>query len=199
MSTSADPHAPTARVLRFRSPWAHRDQTAYFGMGAFVWCWLLAVAFLVRSYLAADGAISLVPNSQLDVASTTATLLACSLGGLIAGSAVAFSRGRADFVAPILTAATLLAFVLFASLFAIGDTALREGLRPNLSPAVAVTWVLGALHTAAFVAGAVGLVWLTPRTYAGRYSPARHLPVRLWAAYWVTTSASWVVVQSIVF
>src|SRR5207302_1624591 len=92
--------------------------------------------------------------------------------------------GRARIAGPGLGIVALLGAVFLALQMSTWRGLYLEGLTPKDGAYASVFYALTCFHALHVLVGVIALAWLCKNAFAGRYSPARYLPVRLWALYW---------------
>ncbi len=185
-------------VVRFPPPQPpRRDGTAYVGMVVFLGGWAMMFAGLFFAY----GAVRLKapvwpPEGEGHLPTllpfvNTIVLIASSAALVLALRAVRTAHPRA------LVRWLALAFALGAAFFAMQIVVWRrmwlEGLQPDSGIYGSVFYGLTAFHALHVVVGLVGLATLLPRAIAGRFTVARHTPVRMWGMFWHFVDAVWLV------
>jgi len=183
-------------LLPYRPPKAREETTAYLGMVVFLgsWAMMFAALFFAYGFVRSRSAAWPPPDvPELPWGAPAINTL------VLAGSSVAIQLGLRfirEGAARKLGGALLVTLALGALFLAL-QAALwirlyGEGLRPETSgPYGSVFWGLTGFHALHVAVGLGGVGVLCRRTFAGAFSAARYLPVRLWALYWHFVGAVW--------
>lgn len=191
-------------VLPYRPPRAREETTAYLGMVVFLGSWAMMFAALFFAYGFVRARSPAWPPPDLP---QLPWLTPAVNTALLAASSLAVQRGlrfiRAG--APRKLGSALLVALFLGTLFlglqlTVWTGLYRQGLHPDTSgPYGSVFWGLTGFHALHVAVGLGGLGLLCRRTFAGTYSAARHLPVRLWALYWHFVGAVWALMFITIF
>ncbi len=188
-------------VLPYPHLRAREENTARLGMYVFLGSWAMLFGGLFFAYGSLRVAAAAWPPAGtprlpigLPLAST----------GLLALSSVALhlALGRieegAGGLRPILLSlSTGVAFLLVQSTLWV--LVWQSGLVPSAGQYASVFWELTAFHGLHVLVGIFALAVLAVRAARGRYGPARHLAVRLWAMYWDFVGVVWLLIFLSVF
>jgi len=192
-----------SELIQYRSQRQRSDDTASLGLLIFLASW----AMLFAAALFAYGALRLHapqwPPAGVPRMSASLPTLGV-LSALAASAAMELGVWRIGRGRPLELSAALILALLFGLLFlgflvAFWQRLELSGIHFQSGPygaALHAVTALEALHVAVGV-GAVGV--LLSRSFDGRYSAPRHLPVRLWTLYWHFLSLAWLVIFALVF
>jgi len=194
---------PMGDVVRYRPPGARQETTAMMGMVLFLGAWsmMFAVFFIAYGFMRAR-LVSWPPEGatplpwKLPLGNTLVLLLSSASYQL--GLKGVRGRGRRPW-AWLLGAALLGALfvglqgVLWSAMYARNLTPWSDG--PYSSVFYGLTW----LHAAHAVVGILGVGYVAVQALLGRYSAARHLPIRLWGLYWHFVGAVWALMFVTIF
>ena len=191
-----------SELIRYRPLGKRAEETASLGLLVFLASWTMLFAAALFAYGALR--LSLPRWPPAGVAPASAGLPALGILPLLAASAAMrigvwrIERGR-----PLELSAALILALLFGLLFLGLQVVFWHrlelagiGLRDAYGASLYEVTVLEAIHVAVGV-GAFGV--LLSRSFDGRYSAPRHLPVKLWALYWDFLAAMWLVIVALVF
>jgi len=191
-------------VLPYRPPKAREETTAYLGMVVFLGSWAMMFAALFFAYeFVRSRSVAWPPPDLPELpwgAPAVNTLV-------LAASSVAIQLGL-RFIregSPRKLAAALLGTLALGALFLALQVMLwsrlyAQGLHPETSgPYGSVFWGLTGFHALHVAVGLGGVGVLCHRAFAGAFSAARYLPVRLWALYWHFVGAVWVLMFISIF
>lgn len=194
---------PMGDVVRYRPPGARQETTAVMGMVFFLGAWsmMFAVFFLAYGFMRArltswpPEGVETLPW-KLPLGNTLVLLLSS------ASYQVGLRDVRARGLRP---GAWLLGAALLGSLFlglqgVLWRAMYARGLTPwSAGPYSSVFYGLTWLHAAHAVVGIFGVGYVAVRALMGKYSAARHLPVRLWGLYWHFVGAVWALMFVTIF
>ena len=191
-------------LVPLRSPRARRDTTAWLGMIIFLASWAMMFAALFFAYGIVRLRAQVWPPPELPALPLRLPLVNT---GLLALSSVALELGlgavraaRPPRTSGLLVAAAFALGVGFLALQAlVWRDLLAAGLRPATGTYASVFYGLTGFHGLHVLVGLVALAWLCARAFAGTYTPARNLTLRLWVMYWHFVGAVWAVVFVTVF
>ena len=191
-------------VLPYRPQKARDEVTAWLGMVIFLasWAMLFAAVFFaygfVRTRLTAWPPEGLPRLPILWPAGNTVLLAASSVLLQVGGARI--RRGDARVLGPAVLGALLLGAAFLASQSVLWATLSRAGLDVRSGgPYASVFYGLTWLHAAHVVVGLAGLGNVCWRAFAGEFSAAKYLPVRLWTMYWHFVGVVWLVMFVVVF
>jgi heme/copper-type cytochrome/quinol oxidase subunit 3 len=183
-------------IVQYRPPRAQAEWTAYLGMVVFLASWAMMFGSLFFAYgmvraRSTDWPPPDLPTLPLFLPGINTVVLAASSAALlfvVRGLRV----GRAKLVGPGLGLVALLGSVFLGLQISTWRGLYSEGLTPKGGPYASVFYALTCFHALHVLVGVIALAWLCKNALAGRYSPARYLPVRLWALYWHFVGVVWV-------
>lgn len=191
-------------VLPYRPLKAREETTAWLGMVLFLasWAMLFASIFFAYGFVRAHSAQwppEDLPRLPRLWPLVNSVVIAASSAVLQYGL-VQVRRGKPRLLGPALAATVLLGAGFLVLQVLLWQSLYQQGLHadtggPYASVFYGLTW-LHALHVAV---GLVGLSLLCRRAFRGEFSPARHLPVRLWAMYWHFVGIVWALMFVSVF
>ncbi len=183
-------------VLPYRPPRAREETTAYLGMVVFLGSWAMMFAALFFAYGFVRTRSSAWPPPGLPelpwvIPAVNTLVLAASSAAILWG--LRFIReGTARKLGRSLLVALLLGVLFLALQLLVWTRLYAQGLHPDTSgPYGSVFWGLTCFHALHVVVGLIGIGLLCRRAFAGAFSAARYLPVRLWALYWHFVGAVW--------
>ena len=183
-------------IVPYRPPRARAEWTAYLGMVIFLASWAMMFGSLFFAYgmvraRTTDWPPHDLPGLPLVVPGINTAVLAAS-SVLLQLVVRALRRGKAKLAGPGLGGAALLGSVFLALQVSTWNALYGEGLTPQGGPYASVFYALTCFHALHVLVGIVALAWLSINAFSGKYSPARFLPVRLWALYWHFVGVVWV-------
>lgn len=195
---------PMGQVLPYRPPKAREEATAFVGMVIFLASWAMMFAAMFFAY----GFVRTRSNAwpPPDLPALPVLLPAFNTVVLAASSAsfqygISFIRGGAvrKFALALMTTFVLgTAFLFLQGWLWLG--LYQKGLRPETGgPYSSVFYGLTAFHALHVLVGLAAIGLLCGRAFAGAFSAARHLPVRLWAIYWHFVGVVWALMFILVF
>lgn len=192
-----------AEVLQYPSPYAERNRTAYWGMGLFLAGWAMTFGGLFFTYALLRQRAPSWPPAGLPAL----PLLLPTLSTLVIGlSSLAFEAGLSAVRrrqvrrgARRFGGCVLLGGVFLALQMLLAREAAASGLTAERGGYAAVFYGFTVLHALHLVIGWVALMALGVATAKGRYSPARHLPLRLWGLYWHFVGVVWALMYGLLF
>ena len=182
-------------LLEYRSPKQRNETTAWLGMVIFLASWFMMFAALfftyggirARSILWPPPAMPLLPLTL-----PTVNTIAIALSSAVMQYGVfEVRRGKEQRLGPALSITFLLGTVFMGLQTMVWADLYAEGLKPDSGPYGSVFYGLTAIHAAHVVVGLLAIGFLTVRAFAGYYSAARHLAVRLWTMYWHFVGVIW--------
>jgi heme/copper-type cytochrome/quinol oxidase subunit 3 len=183
-------------IVPYRPPRARAEWTAYLGMVIFLASWAMMFGSLFFAYGMVRARSTAWPPSDLPrlplglPGINTAVLAVSSL--LVQSVVGALRRGRAALAGPLLGCAAILGSVFLAIQISTWRSLYGDGLTPQGGPYASVFYALTCFHALHVFVGIVALGWLAINAFAGKYSAARFLPVRLWTLYWHFVGIVWV-------
>ncbi len=190
-------------LIPYRSERQRSDDTASLGLLIFLAAWTMLFAASLFAY----GALRLhAPQwPPAGMVRISPSLSALGLLILIGGSAAMqvgvwrIERGRPLELSAALILALLLGLLFLGFQVALWRRLDLVGIRFHGGSYGAAILEVTALHSlnVAVGVGAVGV--LLSRSFEGRYSAPRHLPVRLWTVYWHFLSLAWLAIFALVF
>lgn len=197
------PSKEVAEVLQYPSPHAERNRTAYWGMGLFLAGWAMTFGGLFFTYaLLRQRAPSWPPLGLPPLPLLLPTLSTAAIGL----SSVAFEAGlisvrrrRAHLGARCLLGCVVLGGLFLALQLMLAQEAAASGLTADRGGYAAVFYGFTVLHALHLVIGWVAVMALGVATFKGRYTPARHLPLRLWGLYWHFVGVVWALMYGLLF
>jgi len=190
-------------VVPYRSPRQRDEVTAWIGMVVFLGSWCMMFGALFFTYGGLRTRAVAWPPAGLPLLPVTLPLL--NTVCIVASSAalqygiVALRRGHPSRLAAMLLSSLSLGAVFVGLQLVLWRSLWDQGLRPSSSAYGSVFYGLTWIHAAHVLVGLVALAWLAIRALRGDYTPARHLPVRLWAMYWHFVGAIWALMFVTVF
>jgi cytochrome c oxidase subunit III len=194
---------PMGDVVRYRPPGARQETTAMMGMVLFLGAWsmMFAAFFLAYGFMRAR-LTSWPPEGvaplpwKLPLGNTLVLLLssACYQWGVREVRARGRQPGAWLLGAALLGALFVtLQGVLWRAMYARDLTPWSAG--PYSSVFYGLTW----LHAAHAVVGIFGVGYVAAQALMGKYTAARHLPIRLWGLYWHFVGAVWALMFVTIF
>jgi cytochrome c oxidase subunit III len=192
-----------AAILPYRSRGARNDATAWIGMLIFLGSWAMMFAALFFVYGGLRARMEAWPpmgSPALPLLLPAAnTVVIVASGAALERALWSARRGKLVSVLPGI-AATLVLGILFVGLqLLLWNGLWKAGLRPDGGAYASVFYALTAVHAAHVAVGLLGLGYCAIRADAGAFSPARHLGLRLWTAYWHFVGAVWLLLFLTVF
>jgi cytochrome c oxidase subunit III len=183
-------------IVQYRPPRAQAEWTAYLGMVVFLASWAMMFGSLFFAYgmvraRSTDWPPPDLPTLPLFLPGINTALLAASSAALVL-VVRGMRLGRAKLAGPGLGLVALLGAVFLGLQISTWRGLYGEGLTPQGGPYASVFYALTCFHALHVLVGVIALAWLCKNALAGRYSPARYLPVRLWALYWHFVGVVWV-------
>jgi cytochrome c oxidase subunit 3 len=128
------------------------------------------------------------------------TLVLAASSGAIQYGVHSIREGAGRKLARALLFTILLGGVFLSLQLSVWMRLYAQGLRPDTGgPYSSVFWGLTCVHALHVAVGLIGLAWLCRRAFAGAFSAARYLPVRLWALYWHFVGAVWALMFVLIF
>lgn len=191
------------QLLRYPSPHQERDRTAALGMGLFLAGWAMTFGGMFVIYAGLRARASSwpppgLPLLLLDLPSASSLLTVFS--------SVAFERGlhwvrhrAARRAGHWLYGCVGLGVVFLGVQASLLQHAVAHGLTVERGGYAAVFYAFTGLHALHLVIGVVAVLVLAELTRRGRYSPARHLPLRLWSLYWHFVGVVWLAIYTLLF
>jgi cytochrome c oxidase subunit III len=191
-------------LIRYRSPRARQETTAWIGMVIFLASWVLLFGALFFAWgLLRFRAASWPPEGvePLSVALPTLNTVLLVVSSIaLQGGLWAARAGRPKLVGRLVLAAVLLADAFMAGQILVWVGTMREGFTPASAGAYsALFYGLSWFHGLHVAVGAIALSWLAYRGYQGGYTPARHLSLRLWTMYWHFVGIVWLIMFVLLF
>lgn len=190
-------------VLRYRPPRAREETTALMGMVIFLasWAMLFAALFFAYAFIRTKAAAwppeGMPALPRMLPAANTAILAFSSL--LIHWGVRSMKEGQRA-LGPALSGAVLLGALFLALQTYLWLSLNANGLGPSTGgPYTSVFYGLTWLHAVHVAVGLVGLAVVARRAFAGEFSAARYLPVRLWGMYWHFVGVVWVLMFVSIF
>ena len=190
-------------VLPYRPPRAREETTAWLGMVIFLgsWAMMFAALFFAYGYVRTRGGEwppAGVPRLPTLLPALNTLVLLASSACLQYGIASVRSGGPRLFLA--LVAALLLGAVFLALQLWLWNALYSGGLHANSGGSYgSVFYGLTGFHALHVLVGLFGVGLLCRRAYKGEFSPAKYLPVRLWAMYWHFVGIVWALMFVSVF
>lgn len=182
-------------LVPYRSPNAKEEWTALVGMIVFLGSWAMMFGALFFSYgiVRAHSQVWPPPDlPKIPLALPAVNTVALALSSVTLQDAVRSLRAGNSARASRGIAATVVLGVLFVVLQSIVWSGLvDDGLSPRSGTYASVFYGLTGFHALHVTVGLFALAWLCRRAFAGAYTAARHLPVRLWTLYWHFVGAVW--------
>jgi cytochrome c oxidase subunit 3 len=190
-------------ILPYRPPRARAEWTAYLGMVIFLGSWAMMFGSLFFAYGMVRARSSAWPPPDLPelpvaVGAVNTVVLAFS-SAILQLTVRNLRRGQSRFVAWGIAASTLLGAAFLAIQVSSWRRLLDDGLTPSGGPYPSVFYGLTCFHGLHVLIGIVALGWLTGNAFAGKYSAARFLPLRLWTLYWHFVGAVWLAMFLVVY
>jgi heme/copper-type cytochrome/quinol oxidase subunit 3 len=190
-------------LLPYRTPRSREDWTAYLGMVIFLASWAMLFASLFFAYGVVRARTEVWPPDDLPPApvawgAVNTAILALS-GAAIQLALFSVRRGRARTVAPGIAASAILGAIFLALQIASWAQSHAAGLTPDAGPYASVFYGLTWFHALHVAVGVVALAWLAARAFQGRFTPARHRGIRLWAMYWHFVGIIWALMFVLVY
>lgn len=191
-------------VLQYRPPKAREETTAIMGMVIFLASWAMLFAALFFAYAFIRAKATAWPPEGVEALSwrlpaINTAILALS-SALIHWGVRAMRRGSLRALAPALLGAVLLGALFLALQTYLWLSLNASGLRPSTGgPYTSVFYGLTWLHAVHVAVGLVGMAVVARRAFAGEFSAARYLPVRLWGMYWHFVGVVWVLMFVSIF
>jgi cytochrome c oxidase subunit III len=182
-------------IVPYPPPRARQEWTAYLGMVIFLGSWAMMFGSLFFAYgmvraRATEWPPSDLPELPLLLPGINTAVLAASSASL--QLAVHWlRRGKMALVGPALATTLVLGAVFLGLQTVTWRSLLDEGLAPSGGPYPSVFYALTCFHAIHVLVGIGALGWLCWGAFAGKYSAARFLPVRLWALYWHFVGVVW--------
>jgi len=191
-------------VLPYRPPRAREESTAYLGMVIFLASWAMMFASLFFAYAFVRSRSPIWPPLDVPVLPVRLPLLNTVVLG--ASSAAlqygvwAIARGRAKWLGLNLLCALFLGIVFLVLQAVLWTRLYAQGLQPSTGgPYSSVFYGLTWFHGLHVLIGLIGLAWVYRKLRLGGISPARHLPLRLWAMYWHFVGVIWALMLVSIF
>jgi len=182
-------------IVPYRPPRAREEWTAYLGMVVFLASWAMMFGSLFFAYGMVRSRTTVWPPP--DLPELPRVLPAINTAILAASSAVlqlsvgAVRAGKASLLAPGLAASATLGSAFLALQIVMWRRLFDDGLTPQDGPYPSVFYALTCFHALHVLVGIGALAWLCRSAFAGKYSAARYLPVRLWTMYWHFVGVVW--------
>lgn len=182
---------------------AREAATAFLGMVIFISSWAMLFAGLFFAYgviraRAAAWPPPDLPRLPLDMPGVGTLALVLSSAALHLASA-SIRADRRRLIAPALAAAAVLGALFLAIQIVVWRGLYLQGLRPDTGAYGSVFFGLTWFHGLHVAVGLVALAWLAVRATGGAYTPARHVPVRLWVLYWHMVGVVWLLMFTVVY
>lgn len=182
-------------VVPYRSPRQREDTTAWIGMVVFLASWMMMFGALFFAYgglraRAPEWPPAGLPMLPLGLPGINSACIALSSAALHLGLLSA-RRGQTRRLGLLLLLAFALGTVFMVLQGVVWRDLYEQGLRPGSGPYGSAFYGLTWVHAAHVAIGLLALAWLAFGALRGRYTAARHLPVRLWAMYWHFVGAMW--------
>jgi len=191
-------------VLPYRPPRAREETTAFLGMVVFLGSWAMMFAALFFAYgFVRTRSVAWPPPGLPGLPWATPalnTLVLAASSASIQYGLRAIRQGASPKLGRALLLTVLLGAVFLALQVSVWARLYVEGLRPETGGAYgSVFWGLTCFHALHVLVGLIGVGLLTRRAFAGVFSAAKYLPVRLWALYWHFVGAVWALMFVLVF
>src|SRR5258708_31475751 len=182
-------------IVPYRPPRAKEEWTAYLGMVVFLASWAMMFGSLFFAYgMVRSRALVWpppdLPQLPLVVPAINTAILAAS-SAVLHLSLGAVRAGKSSLLGPGLGVTAALGSGFLALQLMTWRRLFEEGLTPQDGPYPSVFYALTCFHALHVLVGIGALAWLCRSAFAGKYSAARFLPVRLWAMYWHFVGVVW--------
>src|SRR5712664_991716 len=191
-------------VLPYRPPRAREETTAYLGMVVFLGSWAMMFAALFFAYgFVRTRSLAWPPPDLPKLPWETPAVNTLVLAG--SSAAIQYGVRSIRHGASQKLGRALLLTVLLGSVFLVLQLTLwtrlyTQGLHPETGgPYGSVFWGLTCFHALHVAVGLIGIGLLCARAFAGAFSAARYLPVRLWTLYWHFVGAVWGLMFVLIF
>ncbi|SRR6266542_2173543 len=190
-------------IVPYRPPRAREEWTAHLGMVIFLASWAMLFGSMFFAYGMVRARATAwpppdLPALPLGVPGLNTVLLALS-SVVLQLTLRALRRGKTALLGPGIGISFLLGVVFLALQILTWRRLLAEGMTPQDGPYPSVFYTLTCFHALHVLVGIGALAWLCRAAFAGKYSPARFLPVRLWTLYWHFVGAVWGVMFLVVY
>jgi cytochrome c oxidase subunit 3 len=183
-------------VLRYPSPRAREETTAWLGMVIFLASWAMLFAALFFAYGFVRARADSWPPSDVPLLPVlwpafNTLVLALSSGALQHGlRSVQRGETRASTIS--VAGAIFLGVLFLGSQVLFWTSLYRVGLRPNTGgPYASVFYGLTWFHALHVLVGIVGLGLVLKQLWKNQLSAARHLSMKLWTMYWHFVGIVW--------
>jgi cytochrome c oxidase subunit 3 len=190
-------------IVPYPPPRARQEWTAYLGMVIFLGSWAMMFGALFFAYGMIRARAIAWPPAELPALPlalpglNTAVLVASS--ALLHFALHSLRHGKIPQAGSSVAATVVLGSVFLALQTVTWNQLWDEGLTPSEGPYASVFYALTSFHAAHVLVGIGALAWIARCVFAGRYSAARYLPVRLWALYWHFVGVVWVAMFTTVY
>ena len=191
-------------VMRYRPRQSREEATSSMGMVIFLGSWAMLFAAMLFAYGFVRARLPAWPPEgvpplpwRLPLGST----LVLALSSFAYQQGVRRVRkGRVAGTWPWLAGASFLGAAFLALQTVLWMSLVEGGFLPGSAGAFSsVFYGLTALHALHALVGVAGVSYVAVQSFAGAYSPARYLPLRLWGLYWHFMAAVWLVMFITIF
>jgi cytochrome c oxidase subunit 3 len=191
-------------VLPYRPPRAREETTAYLGMVVFLgsWAMMFAALFFAYGFVRTRSVAWPPPDLPKLPWGTPAvnTLVLAGSSAAIQYGVRSIRQGASQKLGRALLLTVLLGSVFLVLQLSLWTRLYAQGLRPETGgPYGSVFWGLTCFHALHVAVGLIGIGLLCARAFAGTFSAARYLPVRLWTLYWHFVGAVWALMFVLIF
>lgn len=192
-----------SQVLPLRPPRPRPEETtAWIGMLVFIaaWAMMFGALFVVYGWLRVRAGAWPPPGApRVPLALLVGNTVVIALSSIVLQRGLGAVRSGRGLLAPSVLGAAALGAAFLALQLVMWRGMWAAGLRPSTGTYASVIFGMTALHAAHVAVGIVALAVLGVRAARGAFTPASHLPVRLWTAYWHGVGAIWLAVFALVF
>ncbi len=183
-------------VLPYRPPRAREETTAYLGMIIFLasWAMMFAAMFFAYGFVRARSIAWPPPDvPELPIALPALnTLVLCASSASMQYGLAAIRRGASRTLGWALLSTVGLGALFLGLQVSLWLRLYGKGLRPETGgPYGSVFYGLTWFHALHVIVGLVALAVLCGKAFAGTFSAARYLPLRLWTLYWHFVGVVW--------
>jgi cytochrome c oxidase subunit III len=190
-------------VVTYPNPHAEQTKTAYMGMVIFLGGWAMTFIAMFMVYGAMRISVKSWPPLGLPllplVLPTINTLVIAASSAVLELGLRGVRNSRDHRLAPALLVASVLGVVFLLIQWIVGSGLYEQGLTPERGAYAAVVYGFSIIHAAHLIIGVIALLVLTVMAFRSAFTPAKHLTVRIWAAYWHFVGIVWALMYLFVF
>jgi cytochrome c oxidase subunit 3 len=190
-----DLSANMGKLVPYRSPRTSEEVSAYVGMIIFLGSWAMMFATLFFTYGGLRARANGWPPPGVPaiplLLPTLNTIVIAASSATLQGGGMLLRRGHPERLAPSLLASWVLGSLFLVLQGVVWNDLYHRGLEPGSGPYGSVFYGLTWIHAAHVGVGLIALGWLTVQAYRKKYTPARHLSLRMWTMYWHFVGFVW--------